>query len=36
MAQQIATVKQVFMRWKIKSHIKGIERQIAKLENRYR
>lgn len=35
MSQQIQSLRQIFMRWKIKSHIRGIERRIARLENRF-
>lgn len=34
MSQQIKTIRQAYKRWKIKSQIRGIEREIAKLESR--
>jgi hypothetical protein len=34
MAQKITTLRTAYKRWKIKSQIRGIEREIAKIESR--
>ena len=34
MSKQISKIKQTFNRWKIKSHIRQIEREISRLESR--